>query len=309
MNKKDGKNPYKYNMLKLLSVSILLVSVTFCWFIFTKNTSIDSISLEVTGVVNVTITNHLKEDWDNKVEIDESTSKNTITEYSGNGKRLYMPIISKKEVIGYFLDDKSLSNNSEETGYIEIVTYVKTDGPISLYLSPDSSITPYNKNKLEDNIAGAVRVAVLAEGMDPFIWVPNTTYQYDEQTGKVNKNGTPEKEYLYVYSEDHNNVVKEELTYEQKKLSTSFVETIKNDNLAAFGVSENKRFVWGNLNEFDDYTNSVDPIIVTDNELYEEKEFEMVIRIWIEGTDREAVKTLIGGKFNINLTFIAVDNK
>ena len=35
----------------------------------------------------------------------------------------------------------------------------------------------------------------------------------------------------------------------------------------------------------------------------------MVIRVWVEGTDREAVKELIGGKIKMNLVFHAVDNE
>ena len=35
----------------------------------------------------------------------------------------------------------------------------------------------------------------------------------------------------------------------------------------------------------------------------------MTIRIWVEGTDREAVKELIGGKFLAKFQFLAVENK
>lgn len=302
MNTKDKKISYKYNIFKLLSVSILLVSVTFCWFIFTKDTSVDSINLEVTGVISVTISNASKEDWDNKVEID-SISKNVITEFSGNGEKLYMPIMKKNEVIGFRINDKSLAIDEENTdteskGFIEIVTYVKTDGPICLYLSPDSSITPVNKNLLQDNIAGAIRVGILTEENTPFIWVPNTTYEYDPLTNTVNKNGTPESEYTYVYTDS-----------EDDRLTPENIVSIPNPELSPVGVSEDKRFVWGNLNEIEDYVSNVDPIFKTDKDLNTEKEFRMVIRVWIEGTDRETVKSLIGGKFNLNLTFLAVDNK
>lgn len=299
----NGKKiSYKYNIFKLLAASLLLVSVTCCWFIFTKNTSVDSIKLEVTGVISVTISDVNKEHWDNKVEVD-SLSKSVITEMSGNGEKLYKPIIEKNAVKAFLINDQSLvidekNDSTIEKGYIELITYVRTNGPICLYLSPESSVTPVSDTKIQDNIAGAIRVAVLTEDNDPFIWAPNSTYEYDPETNSVNKSGTPEDKYTYVYKDS-----------EETTLTPSDIKTIDNTDLSPVGVSDDKRFVWGNLNEIENYVSSVDPIFKTPLDLTEEVQYQMVIRIWIEGTDREAVKSLVGGKFNINLTFLAVDNK
>ncbi len=302
MDSKEKKISCKYNIFKLLSVSILLVAVSFSWFIFTKDTFVDSINLEVTGVVSVSISDVNKQDWNNKVEVD-GLSSSVITEMSGNGQKLFKPIIEKNDVKGFILNNQSLTidemnESTIEKGYIEIVTYVKTDGPICLYLGTDSTVTPVSNSKLQDNIAGAIRVAILTEDNNPFIWAPNSCYEYDPKTNTVNKNGTPEDKYTYVYKDSDESV-----------LTSSDIKIIDNTELSPFGVSDDKRFVWGNLNEIENYVSSVDPIFETPLDLAEEQQYQMVIRIWIEGTDREAVKSLIGGKFNINLTFLAVDNK
>ena len=84
--------------------------------------------------------------------------------------------------------------------------------------------------------------------------------------------------------------------------------TIENPDLLASGVSEDKRFVCGDLANISNYVTSVDPIFKTDQNLTKETIVKIVIRIWVEGTDREAVKSVIGGKFNFNLTFTVTDN-
>lgn len=302
MDSKDKKISYKYNIFKLLSVSILLVSVTFCWFIFTKDTSVDSINLEVTGTLTVTISDNEEGNWGNKIEV--NNEKNIVTEFSGDGRKLYSPIVKKNKVEGYVLNEDSIDIGSEKREYIEITTWIKTDGPICLYLSPESKITPYDDSKLQDNIAGALRVAVLVQDYNPFIWVPNTTYQYDETSNTVNKDGEAESSYSYVYNEF--------TSLENKYLSNSEENyiIIENKEKKEAGVCDsNNRFIWGDLNKISNYLSSVDPIFKTDQSLNEEIKIKVVIRIWVEGTDREAVKSLVGGKFNINLSFLAIDNK
>ena len=292
------KIPYKSYLFKMCSVLVLLVSVTFCWFVFSKENTIDSLQVEVTSVVNVTISDDSKEEWDDKVIIDSALLGNVISEFSGNGDRLYSPITEKNQVVGYSINYDSLNLGTEDRQYIEIITYVKTDGPICLYLGQASTITPASNKKNEDAIAGAVRLAIMVDGYAPFIWAPNTTYHYDPETKKVDKNGTPESSFTYVYSEEKNNY-----------LDIDQIVTIDNPNNLANGVSEDKRFVWGDLREIENYTSAVEPIFKTSTDLAEEIEVRMVIRVWVEGTDREAVKELIGGKIKMNLVFHAVDNE
>ena len=299
MNIKKKKSPYVAYLFKALTMVLLLISVTFCWFIFAKDSSVGSIDVNVTEVITVQISNSEKNVWNDKLQINSTGKMVSVTEFSGDGNKLYSPITSQFQVIGFQLNKDTLNYNQEiEKDYIEIVSYIKTDGPISLYLGPDSQILPVKDSALKDNIVGAIRVAVLVEDCDPFIWAPNATYEFDPETGKVNKEGTPESAYYYAYK----NTDDEFLTPED-------IVKIDNTNLLPYGVSENKRFVWGDLTKIEDYIQNVDPIFRTAKQLTQSIEIKVVVRVWIEGTDREAVRQLIGGKFKMNLTFLAKDNK
>lgn len=297
MDQENKKISYKYNILKLLSLFTLLISVTCCWFIFTKDAKVDSIKLNVITSLQVTISNSSKDKWGNKLNLNNQ-NKVPLSDISGNGEKFYTANAEKFQVTSYSLIKESLKYGYDDRRYIEAVTYIRTDGPICLYLSPESEIVPNNNTKLKDNIAGAIRVAILVKNYDPFIWVPNTTYEYDPVTNTVNKEGTPESSFMYAYKET-----------DDEFITTNDLVVIDNSALDPVGVSRNKRFVWGNLKEIEDYKNAVDPIFRTDKELTELTEIEMVIRIWIEGTDREAVSQLVGGQIKLNLGFLAVDNK
>ena len=289
-------------IIKLCSILILFISVTFCWFVFTQQVSVSKLQIKTVGILNVTISNEEQKNWTDKLKVDSLNG--TVTEFSGNGKKLYSPITSNFEVVGFNLEEESLNFENDDKEFIEIVTYIKTDGPINFYLGQNSTVTPNNsniKNEAEreklDLIAGAIRVAIIVEDYKPFIWVPNTTYQYDEVTKTYIKNGTPEDKFTYVYSETNSQF-----------LETTDVVTIDNSELLASGVSTDKRFVWGDLSNIENYLKAVEPIFSTDVNLKEEIIVKMVIRIWVEGTDREAVKSVIGGKFTFNLDFVVNEN-
>ena len=306
MEQQKTKIPYRSYIIKLSAMLLLFVTVTYCWFVFSKDATLNTLQVQTVGVVNVTISDVNQFNWNNKINV--GLTGKTVTEYSGNGETLYKPITSNYEVEGFYLEEDSLTyvTGNEETDkeFIELIAYVKTDGPIKFYLGQDSTVTPDNsnvKNEEEkaklDLIAGALRVAIIVDDYKPFIWAPNSTYEYDATNNTYKKDGTPEEKFTYVFSEVKDQFVEK----------TSMV-TIQNPDLLASGVSEDKRFVWGDLANISNYVTSVDPIFKTDQNLNSETVIKIVIRIWVEGTDREAVKSVIGGKFNFNLTFTVTDN-
>lgn len=284
-------------LFKSLAMLFITISVTFSWFVFTKDTDINSIISSVTKAGSVSISQD-GEIWGSKLELNIDSGNLTITEYSGNGDYLYLPIIEGREVIGYFLPNDTTVMSSP--GYLEAKVIIKTDIPIHLYLSQESTISPVDLDNPLDYIAGALRVSIIAEGQDPFIWAPNATYQLNDD-GSVNPNGQAESKYSYVKNNNINNNNVIENTEENLVI-------IDNSEQNAFGVSDDKRFVWGNLLDIDNYEYEVLPIFSTDKELTGVLQKEITIRIWVEGTDREAVSSLLGGKFNIKLSFLAVGN-
>lgn len=302
----SNKIPYISYLIKALSMIIVLISVTFSWFVFTKDTRLDgNITGQATTAIFVSISDEEEGTWNNKLEINVESGLVPTTEYSGNGKKLYMPIVEKKQIKGYYLPSKFLNSDDEEsdesevpeTSYIDMVSYIKTDGPIALYLSPKSSVTPSDETKSENYIAGAVRVAILVDDYDPYIWAPNSTYEYIGNR-QINVEGNPETQYTYAYKDGN-----------EQFLTINDIVTIDNSDQASYGYNKEHRFLWGKLNEFNDYIHDVDPIFKTSTTVNEEVIVKMIVRIWIEGTDREAVQEFIGGKFKINLFFLAIDNK
>lgn len=284
-------------LFKSFAMLFVTISITFSWFVFTKDTDINSIITGVTKAGNVSISKD-GESWGSKLELNIDGGNLTITEYSGNGDYLYLPIIEGREVIGYYLPNDNTVMSSP--GYLEAKVIIKTDIPIHLYLSQESTISPVDLDNPLDYIAGALRVSIIAEGQDPFIWAPNATYQLNDD-GTVNPNGQAESKYSYVKNNNINNNNVIENTEENLVI-------IDNSEQKAFGVSDDKRFVWGNLLEIDNYEYEVLPIFSTDKELTGIVERKITIRIWVEGTDREASSSLLGGKFNIKLSFQAVGN-
>ena len=284
--------------IKVISMVVALISVTFSWFVFGSDAWVNPFDVNVTSVVDVYISSTDGDDasWSERLEVDTDSATGSITEFSGNGESLYRPVIVAKEIQKYYKVDTSDENINKS--YLEIVSYVKSTGPIRFYLHEDSFVVPQDTTNPKDNIAGAVRVAFLVENHKPFIWAPNSTYQYiDNQDGTftVNKNGTPESSYSYIYEDSDDMFISKD----------SLVE-IDNSSLKEAGVSQDKRFVWGDLSSINNYESNADPIFTVVHLSQEEIIVKMTIRVWVEGTDREAIGTLVGGKINMNLKFNAL---
>ena len=280
-------------IVKLVSIVFSLVTVTFSWFIFSKGGWINPFDVNITNAINVTISKD-QQNWTDKLVIADGTnSYGNFTEFSGNGIHFYTPIIQNKEITGYYLKDFT---NQKEKPYVEIQTYIKTDGKIKLFLSPDSSILPSDEENVKDYIAGATRVAIIVQNYKPIIWAPNSTYQYNEN-GTVTNVGQVESNYYYV----HENNINDEFA------DINDIVTINNSELkdAGYYEDENIYFMWGDLNKIEDYVNVVTPIF-TVSKVADELVVPVMIRVWVEGSDREARASLVGGKVKMNLKFKSV---
>ena len=280
--------------VKLIAIVFSLITVTFSWFVFSKDGWINPFDVNVVGTISVTISQDGFE-WSNKLEINkDSDDYGRFTEFSGNGDKMYIPIISNHTITGFYKPDYS----NREKDYIEIDTLIKTDGPISFYLDGDSYILPSSDSEFKDNIAGAVRVAFIVENSRPVIWAPNSLYEYvDDKTVKHGNVATVEEEYKYVYK-DNNDTFIDTNNYEVIKTNGSV-------NGYVNGTVDNsyKCFMWGDLNEINNYTDNVKPIFKVSSVGSEQVIIPMKIVVWVEGEDREAQASLIGGKIKMHLKF------
>ena len=278
------KNKLAIILYETFFAVLALVVVSFAWFTYSDEISTTGINLEIKGAINISISSD-QTTWDTATNISPSGAMK-LTELSGDGINLFSPVVADKKVTGY----TNVSGfNQEDLSYLEFKFYINSNGPTQLTYGVGCSVVPVNSSKLQDNIAGAIRVACFdtTGGKTPtssVVWAPNSTYQYSN--GAVNKNGTVESKYTYATNS-----------------STTLKEVVTNGE--ASGVSNDKDFIWGEINE--QMVADMNPFLIINSEYGTNTVSEVTVRIWIEGTDREAVKDLIGGQFKVHLSFKAGD--
>ena len=263
---------------------LALVVVSFAWFTYADQFTTSGINLEVTGVIDIAISNDGK-NWGTSTTITPQGAMK-LSELSGDGINLYYPVISNKQVLGY---TNANQFSTTDPSYLEFKYYIKSNGPAALHYGEGCSIVPVDNSKLADNIAGAIRVACFetTNGKTPtntVVWAPNSTYQY--ANGSVNKKGTVESQYTYAIGN-----------------STTLKTIATNGN--ASGVSEDKNFIWGDITE--QMVADMNPFLTINTNYGDKSVHEITVRIWVEGTDREAVRDLLGGQFKVYMSFKAGD--
>lgn len=189
--------------------------------------------------------------------------------------------------------------------FIDIDLMFRTTSKMNVYLNGESYVSPANVNLggnmfgnfSRDYIAGATRVAFIEVTDDAntgeeeyalkMIWAPNPSYQLTKSTGGIytfTASGTRET-YYYTQYEEGEYVQKE---YTAKDFATS-------------------KFVAGSTGaDISDGGNSA-VLFSTDPSAGEFDYKKMKIRIWFEGTDREASEALAGGKVAAKLKFTGIN--
>jgi len=206
--------------------------------------------------------------------------------------------------------------------YIEMYFKVKSDIYAGVYLSDESYIHPhgytsddvivkenesvYGKNKFSSNyIAGASRVyfgeivkntANTDMEIGRQVWIPNPNYEFSADGQVYNINGTPESSYGYLLNDY---TAYDPLTGDSEGNIVSYTYDTKD--------YYKRNIVIGNdLANRSGYVCGTKPI-VSFNGVEAEKTF--VVRIWIEGTDREANSALNQGVIDINIQLIGVEKR
>ncbi len=290
--KAKTKNTSLYSLILKLSISfLLLIGVTTAWFVFIQNAKVTPLELSVSKTTSVFVKG-TDGSWTQELEIDKDGSGIVaISEFSGNGKKLFGPVAVNKQVVSFYPAPDSAAN----AGYIDFTLEFKSDGPVDIYIGDDSQLVAesftsnLNGNGVSKNyIVGSVRVGMwcVEDDSRPVIWAPNSRFHYNTASKTISTSGTVEPSYQYATDETVANMVT--------------VET----NGAANGAADDGYFVWGDLAQVS--RENMQPIITLQPEEGEEEMKTMRVRLWVEGTDREAVKDFIGGRFKIKLNFTAV---
>lgn len=233
--------------------------------------------------------------------IDYSAGEFTTIDISGNGCQLYRPseIDENQQPVGFIPAVSSL-DDTRNYDYIELEVAFRSVSNMNVYLSDESFITPVDPDDdgsniygkfSRDYIAGAMRVAVVDDTGLKMLWAPNSQYQLIQNANgtyafKSGDDAVPESDYYY-FTEDENGELVQQVVSAEEYASKQFV-------VDATGTTK-------------DYTGNspaLVSLIPASGGAYAQQNVK--IRIWFEGTDREAHQALAGGNVNVKLKFIGV---
>lgn len=292
------------------SISVILlmalVGGTLAWFYVNEEVSVDygnSIFCEAGDSLEISLVeNGAASRWSSA--IDYRAGEFTTVDISGNGVNLYRPaeIDEFQRPDGFIGAISSLENNTTYD-YIELEVAFRSLSKMNVYLSEESFIEPVNPNNdstniygnfSRDYIAGAMRVAVIENNDLRMLWAPNSQYQLiDNGDGtyafKSGLNATPEADYSYFTEDGHGDYIETKVSPEEYATRQFVVDST--------GANRN--------------TAGNSPVLVSLNPAsegaYDQKTVK--VRIWFEGTDREAHQALAGGNVNVKLKFVGVQKE
>lgn len=333
--KRTEKKRRRSRLLIIVNIVLLcaFTTATFSWFIFDKSASVQgegNMSIMAGSGLEI----YYDGSWNSQHQI--STSMMTYPDITGDGVDFYCPIVL--DTYDETLEDPSTFtyvNDTDEKDkyYITVDLKFRTSNAVKVYLSNESEVigpninTPVQElpdgnkalsgNHSRDGIAGAVRVAFVenVNSTEPSakIWIPNDTYELIEtQSGTsfstISDNREVFTSVTTVLNEEKSVKISYPYGYQKKS----------GDKMKSFYWSDldycNGKVVVGNnlASVADENTpamvNDATPILdFTDNEDGRVQEKSVSIRIWVEGTDREADKALLGGMLQYKFKFISFE--
>lgn len=293
-------------ILSLVAILILLATIggTLSWFFINESSYVDygsDIACEAGQSLEMSIDGG--KTWSGF--IDNSDFSSSTVDITGNGIDMFRPSsIDETSNPSGFQPAVAIDENG--TGdFIDIDIMFRTTSKMNVYLNGESYLDPQNPllggnmfgNFSRDFIAGAMRVAFIevtedeTSGTEQYdlkmIWAPHPSYQLSKSSGGVytfTQNGTRETYYYTEYVDGE--YVKKEYT---------------SDDFAS------GKFVAGNTHA--DISNGGESaVLFSTNPTAGQFDYKrMIIRIWFEGTDREASEALAGGKISAKLKFTGVN--
>ena len=322
VNKSEkARKTYLQNLIMMLVMAVSIILAVFAWFDNTKSANIDSV--EVNSDANNSVQQRIIVNYPDSTSYDSGWQAESINlqeaigtfEYaadiSGNGLNYYRPQVDNQgnpvaSEGAWVLDTTPVANQD----YVVYDLYMRSTMQSNVYLTPSSYVIPetttFDANvslyqdyvthlRIPKNyIAGAARVAFLkvttVGGTDTetlrSIWVPNSAYELTSRTENpkfltdfaFNTGGTAEAAYNY-----YNGSAVTALS------SGSYFTTIKMPT----------------VNTTDTPIFQINDAVNPDNNDGFSYVSHFRIKIWIEGTDREAHTALAGGNISTHFDFIA----
>ena len=291
------------------SISVILLMAliggTLAWFYINDEVSVNygnSIFCEAGDSLEIALVeNGVPTRWSSSV--DYSRDDFTTVDISGDGYHLYRPAeIDENQQPNGFVEAVSSLDDRISYDYIEMEVAFRSVSKMNVFLSDESYIEPVDPDNTATNIhgkfsrdyiAGAMRVAIIDGSDVKMLWAPNSKYQLIQNENgsyafKSGENGDsiPESSYSY-FAEDENGDLYEKVVSADDYASKKFVV----DSTAATKNNSGNSAALVSLNPQTEGS-------------YDQKTVK--IRIWFEGTDREAHQALAGGNVNVKLKFIGI---
>lgn len=234
-----------------------------------------------------------------------------------------------------------VKNADRDMYYITVCLQFRTTAAMDVYLAQGSyvlgaseltGVSPDNAsvfgNFSRDAIAGAARVAFLEDvnGVPTLknVWIPNDKYElsYDPVTAedkaaawypdKIIETNAAHEEIIANFKVSGNREA--DIGYMQKKQDSSVMDmisytvddylnrsvTLGSDMLASSGTSEHVPMI-NNAPKLLSFT--AEEIQANGGSMTK----KMIVRIWIEGTDRESDKATVGGELKYKLNFVGIN--
>ena len=287
---------------------LALVGGTLAWFFINDEVTVDygnSVFCEAGDSLEISlIENGAANRWSSS--IDYSAGAFTTVDISGNGVNLFRPAeINEFQQPINMIPAVSSLDNGNGYDYIELEVAFRSLSKMNVYLSDESYIAPVDPENKDSNIygefsrdyiAGAMRVAIIDENGLIMLWAPNSGYQliqngngtYAFKSGE-NGDSVPESDYYYYGEDENGNIIQ---------------QAVSSDMYAS------KQFVVDSTGAGKGYTgNSASLVSLVPESEGAHAQKTVKIRIWFEGTDREAHQALAGGNVNIKLKFIGISKE
>lgn len=279
-----------------------LVTGTLAWFYVNEDVSVsygNSVFCEAGDSLEISLVeNGVNSRWTST--IDYSGVDFTLIDISGDGINMYRPteIDENQQPVAMQKAISSLED-PQKYDYLEMELSFRSTSKMNVYFSEESFILPVDASNTTSNIygsfsrdyiAGAMRVAMVDDsGNLKMLWAPNSKYHLIQNANgsySFKPESTPESAYYYYGEDAEGNVVQTEIPAEYYADNRFVIDSTG-------ATKENP----GNS-----------PVLLSlapeGEGAYDQKNLK--IRIWFEGTDREAHQALAGGNVKIKLKFVGI---
>ena len=302
------KVPIWKNLTLIASLIVVIIIATFAWFNYGPRGTVKEIGLRVGRATYIQVAEGGSGFWSEDLDLPITLVKR-FKEVSGNGTNLFAPVYDDVEIgAGKGVYEKELVEFQVAAPdcYFEHILDFRSDVEQKIYLSAASYAKAWEANE-GYRIDGAVRIAFFEIDKNgnetlSYIWAPNSKVEYSAETGLFAEDGSVEPYYYYQKSK----YVQSIASLETSTSNVAVISTAASDENGC-GYDENHNFLWSNGNNLPE---DAPPVLkvdeVGDDGLFYKK---VLVRVWLEGYDRECVSLLSGEKFIVKLEFNAQEEE